>query len=75
MRTNLTHFPIDDEIGATRAITTLSNSHGITENPAIAKQRALKQNEIKSNEVLLGDPRMTFLLVASSFTSFPYRLI
>ena len=44
MRTNLTHFPIDDEIGA---ITTLSNSHGITENPAIAKTKSAKTERNK----------------------------
>ena len=47
MRTNLTHFPIDDEIGLHGAITTLSNSHGITENPAIAKTKSAKTERNK----------------------------
>ena len=42
MRTNLTHFPIDDEIGATRGHHDIIEQPRITENPAIAKQRALK---------------------------------
>ena len=58
MRTNLTHFPIDDEIGAPRglrgAITTLPPSHGITENPAIAKTKSAK---IERNKVQRSSSR------------------
>ncbi len=48
MRTNLTHFPIDDEIGATRG------HHGITENPAIAKTKSAK---IERNKVQRSSSR------------------
>ena len=46
MRTNLTHFPtMKSELHG--AITTLSNSHGITENPAIAKTKSAKTERNK----------------------------